>query len=299
MNLLPLVIALSVLSLTAQEKAGALTDDLGNPFLLISHPQRIVSLAPNITEILFSLGIGDRVVGVTRYCDYPPQAADKEKIGGIVDPNLEKIESLHPDLVIGFRGNPLRLLDKLRSFHLPVFVLNEGKSLDDLFPMIEKIGRLIQEEEKARTLLSSLSEKYRKIQGILLTVSEKPKVFLSIPGHGFWTCGRESYLHDLLVRAKSINIAGAIPRKWLHLNREQIIRDNPDLIIIMAKSSQDFVMAKGRFTRDTFLGGVRAVSEGKFFFLDENMASRFGPRLIDAYAEVAGFLHPEQFRIKE
>ncbi|MGB8959622.1 MAG: helical backbone metal receptor, partial [Candidatus Aminicenantales bacterium] len=100
-------------------------DDLGGPFPLPEGtPRRIVSMAPNITEILFALGLGGRIVGVTRFCDWPPEARAIPRIGGLVDPNVEVIRSLDPDLVIAFRGNPLRLVDRIRKLGLPVFVLD-------------------------------------------------------------------------------------------------------------------------------------------------------------------------------
>src|SRR4030065_1430916 len=117
-------------------------DDCNTPFTQAGPPQRIVSLAPNITEILFALGLGGGLARVTRYCDYPAQALQKEKIGGMVDPNLERIQAFRPDLIIGFRGNPLGILGKLRNLRFPVFVLDLGSSLDGLFQTIEKVGRV-------------------------------------------------------------------------------------------------------------------------------------------------------------
>jgi iron complex transport system substrate-binding protein len=262
-------------------------------------PQRIISLAPNITEILFALGLGDRVVGVIRYCDYPPEALEKEKIGGMVDPNLEKIQSLRPDLIVGFRGNPLGVLNKLRRLHFPVFVLNLGSSLDGLFQTIEKVGRVTRAEDPAKTLITDLKEKHQAIRAALRNVPKKPKVFLSVYGQGLWTCGEGSYLNDLLVQAGGVNIAGHIPRRWLQLNREQLIHENPDVIIIMAKDKERFSQAGESFRADSRLKDVRAVKDNSIHWLDENIAGRFGPRLIDALAAVAQILHPEMFEVRK
>jgi iron complex transport system substrate-binding protein len=274
-------------------------DDFSTPFALMEAPQRIISLAPNITEILFALGLGDRVVGVTRYCDYPPEALEKEKIGGMVDPNLEKIQSLRPDLIVGFRGNPLGVLNKLRRLHFPVFVLNLGSSLDRLFQTIEKVGRVTRAEDPAKTLITDLKEKHQAIRAALRNVPKKPKVFLSVYGQGLWTCGEGSYLNDLLVQAGGVNIAGHIPRRWLQLNREQLIHENPDVIIIMAKDKERFSQAGESFRADSRLKDVRAVKDNSIHWLDENIAGRFGPRLIDALAAVAQILHPEMFEVRK
>src|SRR4030042_242769 len=289
---IPLIAAL----LTLQETV--IYDDFDTPFTLMKAPQRIVSLAPNITEILFALGLGDRVVGVTRYCDYPPEALEKEKIGGMVDPNLEIIQALRPDLIVGFRGNPLGVLNKLRNLHFPVFVLNLGSSLDGLFETIEKVGRVTRAEDSARAIIADLRKKHEAIRLALGNILAKPKVFLSVYGQGLWTCGEEGYLNDLLVQAGGVNLAGKIKRRWLQLNREQLIHENPDVIIIMAKDKERFSQAGGSFRAAPRLKDVKAQRTRNIHLLDENVAGRFGPRLIDALDTVARILHPEIFEAR-
>lgn len=288
----------SLLATALWPQQAAVIDDFGTPFALTAAPQRIVSLAPNITEILFALGLGDRVVGVTRYCDYPPEALQKEKIGGMVDPNLEMIQSLRPDLVIAFRGNPLGVLNKLRSLHFPVFVLNLGSTIDGLFQTIGKVGRVTGAEKAARAVTAGLEEKRRAILLALRDVSRKPKVFLSVYGQGLWTSGQDSYLNDLLVQAGGMNIARQIDRRWLQLNREQFVHEDPDIIIIMARDRDSFARAAAAFRADPRFKDVRAVRYNDIHWLDENMAGRFGPRLIDALAATARLLHPEKFEAR-
>ncbi|MEW5902188.1 MAG: ABC transporter substrate-binding protein [Acidobacteriota bacterium] len=294
MKAISLVLPFLSMLLFPQEKI--LYDDFNYPFAPAAQPQRIISLTPNITEILFGLGLGSRVVGVTRYCDYPPEAAAKEKIGGMVDPNLEKIQALRPDLIFAFRGNPLGILNKLRNLRFPVFVLNQGVTLKELFLTIEKIGRVTREEKPAAALLESLRKEYAATRAALQKAESRPKVFLSVYGQGLWTCGKESYLNDLLIQAGGINIAGQIPRRWLQLNREQLIHENPDVIIIMAKDQDRFAQTRKALLADSRLGTIRAVEKGRIHFLNEDRAGRFGPRLITALGDVARILHPEKFR---
>jgi iron complex transport system substrate-binding protein len=292
------VLFFSVLATLVPAGQEIIYDDLRTPFPLGQAPQRIISLAPNITEILFALGLGSRTIGVTRYCDYPPGALAKEKIGGMVDPNLEKIQSLRPDLIIGFRGNPLGVLNKLRSLHFPVFVLNLGSSLEGLFQTIEMVGRVTRAEGAAQALVAGLKDNYGSIRSALSAVTKKPKVFLSVYGQGLWTCGRGSYLDDLLVQAGGVNIAGQIERRWLQINREQLIHENPDVIIIMAKDKQRFSQAGELFRADPRLKDVRAVKDNNIHWLDENVAGRFGPRLMGALDAVAHILHREIFEAR-
>jgi iron complex transport system substrate-binding protein len=282
-----------------QEKSEIVVDDFGDPFPLGTPPRRIISLAPNITEILFALGLADRIAGVTRYCDYPPEAAAKEKIGGLVDPNVEKIEALHPDLIIAFRGNPVGILKKLKNLRFPVFVLDAGKSLEALFLTIEKIGRLTGAETEAARVLESLEKQAGDIRDALKDAGSRPRVFLALHGQGLWTCGRDSYLNDLLEKAGGVNIAGRMPQQWLNFNREQLIYENPDVLIIMARDEAGFAEDRQRLRADSRLKTLGAIQNDRIHFLDEDIASRFGPRLLEALREMAAILHPGKYKAQE
>lgn len=277
------------------QRPKTIQDALGSSFTVSASPQRIVSLAPNITEILFTLNLGPKIVGVTRYCDFPPPALEIEKIGGMIDPNLEKIKALNPDLIIGFRGNPLRFLHLLKRLGLPLFVLDMGSSLESVFVVIRKIGVVTQKEKEAEILLQSMKEKYNNIQKALRDVKRMPKVFISLHGMDLWTCGKGSFLDDLVKKAKADNIAGHIQRKWLLLNREQLIRENPEIIIIVSKSKEDFKKAKKWIKNENPFGQIEAVISDRIYFLDENKVTRPGPRFIEAFAEIARILHPQRF----
>jgi iron complex transport system substrate-binding protein len=289
-----LLFSLHAVLFGSQQKT--IKDDLNFPHKLTSPPKRIISLAPNITEILFDLDLGEKVVGVTRYCDFPKEALKKEKIGGMIDLNLEKINALNPDLVIGFRGNPLRILSRLRSLHLPLFVLEMGTDLETLFGVIKKIGAITQKEKKAEILVESLKKRYDRIQSALRDVQHEPTVFFSLYGTGLWTGGKGSFLNDLVGKARGVNIAGNIPRKWLHYKREQLIHDNPEVIIILSKSQKEFSKVKKWMKKEAYLNGIKAVEADRIYFLDENLASRPGPRLIDALENLARILHPQFFK---
>ena len=291
-----LLIFLSSHAFGIQEKI--IKDDLGFAFRLSSPPQRIISLTPNITEILFALGLGEKVVGVTRFCDFPDEVLNKEKIGGMIDPNLEKIKALNPDLIIGFRGNPLRTLERIRDLHLPLFVLEMGTNIESLFSLIQRVGMVSHNEQKAEALIQSLRERYEKVLSSLREVKHEPKVFLSLHGAGFWTCGNESFLHDLIQKARGVNIAGRISRKWLNFNREQLIHENPQAIIVLSKSEEDFMKTRDWIKSEAHLEGIQAVVSERIYFLDENLATRPGPRLLDAFEELAHLLHPQCFERK-
>ena len=276
--------------------AQVIKDDLGRPFPLpAATPERIVSMAPNITEILFALGLGDRIVGVTRFCDYPPETRSIPKIGGLVDPNIEIIQSLDPDLVVAFRGNPLRLVDRVRKLGLPVFVLDIGKGLEALCPLIERIGRVTRTERRAAGLAAGLRGRLEAADAALRGSLSRPKVFILLYGQGLWTCGGESYVNDLVGRAGGTNVASALPKKWALYKREQIIKDDPDVVFILARSAGDFAVGRDRLLRMPGIENVSAAKSGRIFELDENAASRFGPRLVDVLGRMASLLHPDHF----
>jgi iron complex transport system substrate-binding protein len=280
----------------ARESPQVIKDDLGRPFPLpAATPERIVSMAPNITEILFALGLGGRVVGVTRFCDWPPEARTLPRIGGLVDPNVEVVRSLDPDLVIAFRGNPLRLVERIGKLGLPVFVLDIGEGLDALFPLIERIGRVTRTESRAAELVSGLRGRVEAVDAEVRGVLSRPKVFALLYGQGLWTCGGESYLDDLIARAGGTNIASSLPKKWVLYKRERIIKDDPDVFFILAGSGADFTSGRDRLSRMPGMDGVTAIKAGRIYELDENAASRFGPRLVDVLVRMAALLHPERF----
>ena len=291
-----IVLLLPQIPLLAQNKV--FEDALGHITEMDSSPKRIISLAPNITEILFALGLGESVVGVTRFCDYPPEAAKKEKIGGLVDPNLEKIISLKPDLIIGFRGNPIRIIIRMQEFDLPVFVLETGTTIDSVFTVVETVAQITWAEERAAKLLQSLKRQYQNIISALDRVNKIPKVFVFLHGVGLWTCGKNSFMDDLLNKAKGKNIAGNIQKKWLRFSQEKLIAENPDFIIILSKSFEDFLEAKKSISKGVYIKTLQAIERGQVFFLDENLATRPGPRIIEALNNLARIFHPEAFSIK-
>ena len=260
-------------------------DDFGRRLELNHCPQRIISLAPNLTEILFALGLSQQVVGVTSFCDYPEEARQKEIIGGLVDPSLEKIKVLQPDLVLGFRGNPRRILDRLYEEKLPLQAFEIGKTFEDLFSLIERISRLTCGEDRWQELNSNLRERIKLIEARVPQVKAPAKVFLTLYGQGqeLWTCGQNSYLNYLLNRAGLQNVAANFEGNWLAYNPEKLIADNPEIILILARNQEGFKQATKWLESLTPLREIKAIKNKNFIFLDENLFSRFGPRLVDAY----------------
>ena len=286
-------LAFASMGLPAQTSGGDLRDDQGVVFPPGPPPQRIISLAPSVTEILFDLGLGPRIAGDTRYCDYPPEALSKPKIGGLLDPDLEKIRALDPDLVIAFRGNPLPVIQKMRGLGLRVFVLEEGETIGSLFGFLDKIGRVTQRRKEADSLIRALRTRYDRVEKALGRAPRRPRVFLAIHGLGFWTSGRASYLTDLVERAGGASVAAGIGKRWVEFGMEQLLETRPEVFVLLVKSEADFQAAKRWLLSQAPLRSLPAIQDGRIFSLDENEASRFGPRIIDVLERLAKILHPE------
>lgn len=275
--------------------AQVIHDDIAQPFDLSRKPPlRIVSMAPNVTEILFALGLEDKIVGVTRFCDYPEKASTRTKIGGLVDPGVEIIESLKPNLVIAFRGNPLRVINRLKAANIPVFVLNTGNDLDSLFLMIQKIGLVTGAEKSAIKLADSLRQRRDMIIARTSPSSKKPRVLFILPGQGLWAAGRGSYLSGLVRIAGGVNAIDQVSEKWILYKKEQLVRDKPDYIFILSSSDKNFSYWKNKLELDFRSFQLPVFLKGRVFRLDENQASRFGPRLLTVLERLAACLHQSE-----
>lgn len=277
------------------QQQNVVRDYRGKEFRIDAQPQRVVSLAPNITEILFTLGAGGQVAGVTRYCDFPPEAAAKTKIGGFLDPDIERIREIAPDLVVAFRGNPLDKIERLDALGLRVFVLDIGYRLEDIPPLVEKIGAVIGRPAEAAALVRVLKEKAGRVSAALSGLAARPRVFLKLQGEGLWTCGRESYFTDLIEKAGGTSVTAGIKKNWLEYGVESLLRDDPDLIVVLARSDDDFARTQAWLKSRPGLRETAAVRNDRILKLEENAASRFGPRLFDSLEELSRLLHPEKF----
>ncbi len=282
-----LIVALGLSSPLAAQNLEV-QDALGHKLTLKDCPRRIISLAPNLTEILFSLDLSQEIIGLTRFCDYPEAAGPKEVVGGLVDLSLEKIHSLKPDLILGFRGNPKKFIERLYLDQLPVFVFESGRTFEDLYNLISKVGQLTCRAKQANLLIAKLQHQITEIDKKLPAGKKPEKVFLTLYGQGagLWTCGRQSYLNYLLEKARLNNIASGLDGNWLVYNPEKLIEDNPDLILILCKSQEDFEKAREQFFSRSAFQKLKAVQNDRIYFLDEDQFSRFSPGLVEAYRQL-------------
>ncbi|HEV8131007.1 MAG TPA: ABC transporter substrate-binding protein [Acidobacteriota bacterium] len=240
---------------------------------------RIVSLAPNLTEILFELGAGDHVVGVTNFCKYPPEAQTKEKIGDFINPNLEKIVSLKPDLVLAERWTSTKIVPRLRQMGLNVTETASPKSLAEIYQVIRQVGSTVGKSDRAEALIGKMQTRVRAIQERGNRFPYRPAVYIEIDLPS-WTVGRTSFVAEALSLCGAKNIFGDVDRPALQVSKEMVIERNPEIII-------SFEARAAEIRRRPGWDQIKAVREGKIIDdLRPNLLSHGNHRLVDGMEEL-------------
>ncbi|HUX48456.1 MAG TPA: ABC transporter substrate-binding protein, partial [Dehalococcoidia bacterium] len=228
--LLSIALALTACSPTEQTPTRYVFDDLGRLVAINGTPQRIISLAPSNTEILFALGLGDKVVGVTDYCNYPPEAQEKEKVMGYSTPNIEKIIALNPDLILAGYGNPINVVYTLEGLGLPVFGI-KTTDLDDLLDDIRRIGEITDKAIEAQVITAEMAVKIQAVTNQTEELEESPKVFYLFDTYGgLWTVGQGTFIHELIEKGGGVNICQNLTG-YTTIGIEEVIARNPEIII--------------------------------------------------------------------
>jgi iron complex transport system substrate-binding protein len=266
-------------------------DDLGRLVAINGTPQRIISLAPSNTEILFALGLGDRVVAVTMYCDYPPEAQDKEKVGDYYGPDIEKIIALQPDLVLATDFHRFDLIPALEEQGLTVFAV-APQTLEDVLQSIQKIGQITGKEAEALELVNEMTSKIEEIEEQTAELAERPLVFYMTWHDPMWTVGRNTWIDDLINIAGGANIFSQYFESGAMVEIEWVIFLNPE-IIITSEWSYDWAL------NATELASTNASQTGRIYTFDDDLAQRPGPRLVEGLEWFAHVIHPEIFEEPE
>lgn len=279
---------------TTQPRPVAITDDLGRRVKLESIPQRIVSLAPSNTEILFALDLGNRVVAVTDMCDYPEEAKTKPQLSGF-EPSIEFIVGLNPDLVLAIGEYP-ELIFKLERVGLTVVAL-QPKGIDGILADIELIGRITRTETKAQSLTANLRERIEAVTSRTETVSSRPRVFYVVgvdpDPSSPWVAGPGSFIDELITLAGGQNIAHEALAPWVQLSMEYILSADPEVIIV-ANGKHGLSIEK--VSRMPGYESMTAVKKGAVYEVDSDPGTRPGPRIAHGLEEMARVIHPELFK---
>jgi len=269
------------------------TDDFGNQVKLDHYPERIVSLTPSNTEILFALGLGDKVVGVTTYCDYPEEAKEKPKVGDLKG-NVEQIVALEPDLVLAKGVLNDDAVSKLRKLNIPVLFL-DPESIEGVYRSIRLIAQVTGTSEKGEEIIAEIE---KQIDSVAEKVAKVPaekrlRVFIEAGSDPLFTAGKDTFVHELVTLAGGINIADDLKGYQMY-SSEAVVKNNPDVIL---STDSYYVDIMNEIKKRAGWEEIKAVKEGKVIIdLDNNLLTRPGPRCGLAVELVAKALYPEVFK---
>ena len=283
---------LLALSVTAQAEQAAYVDGTGAAVAYYQDAKRIVSLAPNVTEMVYFLGLGDRLVGRSSFCTYPPEAADVETVGGFVDTSLEKIISLDPDLVVGYQGNSRELITQLRQVGVAVLAFNEAATIAEIGEQMNTLFRVVAADSAVfpepladwKQLYADLATSAAGISGC------KPRCFFGYPGETTYTCGPGCFLYDLIVQAGGQPVADDLPDRWAAVSAEYIVSKNPEWLLTGTScAGRECELATreeliNKLQADPVWSKLTAVVEKQIVVIDADVLLRPGPRILQALA---------------
>ncbi len=264
-----------------------------------SQPRRIVSLSPSATEVLFALGLGDRVVGVSRYCQYPPEARAKAQVGGYLDPNYEAILALRPDLVV-LRGENERFVKSFRDLGLSLLTVNHD-SVEGILDSMTSIGRRCGVEDKARQQVAEIQAQMHRITERTARL-DRPRVIVVVErtlGSGkiqnVYVTGSNGFINRMIVLAGGKNACTDASAGFPVVSGEGIVRMNPQVIIDMVARDRQGELSAGTILRDwRQLPDVDAVRGGRVYLVDDDFAFIPGPRFILLVEKLARLIHPDK-----
>lgn len=267
-------------------------DDLGRDVTIAKVPERIVSLAPSNTEILYALGLGDRVVGVTDYCDYPPEAKAKEKVGGFKDPSVEKVVALGPDLVLATGGIQRQVVDQFEKVGVAVFVL-DPHTVDGVLGSVRTVARLAGIPDEGKRVADGLDARVKAVRDrtAALSPDDRPAVFHEVWPDPLMTAGPGSFAHDMIELAGGRNVAAGAGQPYPPFSQEELVAADPAVIITpFAETAQALAQGKRPGWRT-----LKAVRDGRVVVVNQDLVARPAPRLVDGLEAFARAIHPELF----
>lgn len=270
------------------------TDQMGREVTISGVPQRIVSLSPSNTEIAFALDLADRLVGVTEYCDYPPEAQEKEMIGDFSTPNIERIVELEPDLILASTMHE-EAVTQLDLLGIPVLVI-ESSSLAELYTSIALVAELTGSPAVGEELIGSMKQRIEAIEAAVSVIpeAEKMRVYYEVYSDPLMSAGRKAFINEIITLAGGINIFGDLDEGYPQVSAEAVAEREPQIILFPDyHGTADLVMASMAIRPGW--GNVPAVLNNMVFAVPDDIFSRPGPRIVQAVEEAAHLFYPQVF----
>ena len=273
------------------ETMREVTDEAGRRIHVPVHPERVITLAPNLTEIVYAVGAGDRLIGNTTYCDYPEEAKRVTKIGDTLHPSIERIIALRPQLIIVTTASQLEsFTQQLADQHVADYV-TDPRDLEGVFRSILALGDLLDTRARAERLVSDL-----RARGVAIeeAVKHRPPVavFYQVSAMPLYTAGRESFITDLIRRAGGKSVTADVPGAWPRYSDEAALAARPEAIIMATGDAMGAANAEIAAS----LKNSPAALNNRIYRINGDYLSRPGPRLVEGLEQVARALHPEAFK---
>ena len=281
---------------TPTTQSSTLEDGLGRQLTLEEPAQRVVSLAPSNTEILFAVGAGDQVIGRDEFSDYPDQANSLPSVGGgFGDYNLETILDLEPDLVLAAEINTPEQVKSMEDVGLTVFLLPNPTSLEEMYGNLSTVAKLSGHESETEELVETLRDRVSQVQMGIESAEDQPTAFYELDAtdpSAPWTAGSGTFIDTLITMAGGMNIASDMEGQYLQISVEELLVRDPQVILL--GDSAYGVTAESLSERAGW-NNISAIVNGRIYAFDDNLVSRPGPRLVDGLEELARLLHPDLF----
>ncbi|MGI6473547.1 MAG: ABC transporter substrate-binding protein [Thermoactinomyces vulgaris] len=261
-------------------------DQTGNLVQIEKEPQRIVSLMPSNTELLFALGAGKQVVGVTDQDDYPEEVKNLPKVSAF-QINAEQVVALKPDLVVASSGNEKEVLDQLKKMGIPVLVA-DPQSTKEIYEAIVILSQATNHLKEADQLVAKMEKQLRTVYAKVAQVPEEKRVKVWIElDDNLYTVGGDTFMHELLQLAGGKNVAQGL-KGWPKVSPEQVVKWNPDVIVSLHGNTEEIKKRAG-------WQSIRAIQEGRVYALEPDLLSRPGPRVYEGVKQLAETLYPDRF----
>jgi iron complex transport system substrate-binding protein len=271
--------------------AREITDDAGRRVSIPAKVDRVVSLAPNLTEIVFAIGAGDRLVGRTSYCDFPPEAKAVDEVGDTLHPSLERIIALKPQVVLVSTASQLEVFtQQLQGQNIAVYV-TDPHDLEGVFRSIAQIGEIVGEKDKANLLVQKLRERTNAVEAAVKQ-KQPVRVFYQVSGEPLYTIGHDSFITDLMRRAGGASVTADVPGAWPKYSNESALAARPEAIILPTGGS----MGSANANVADALRQSPAALQGRVYKINDDHLARPGPRSVDGLEEMARALHPDAFQ---
>ena len=265
-----------------------LVDFLGRPIeATMQKPQRIVSLSPGNTEIIFAVGAGNRLVGVTTYCDYPDAARALPKVGGFYDPDVETIILMQPDIVFTSGQMHLRVIQSLERAGIKVVAI-EPQSMADVIKAVRLVGELLHEQDNSEKIANQLEQKLRAVQALNQPDKSPHRVFIEVWDVPLLTVGAKSYISDIVTQAGGINVAADRQADYTPCDYEALYAYNPDTYLIVRNGMAG---KESRVISKSEVADIEAIRRKRVFYVSDDYLGRPGPRSFIALEQIGEILH--------